>query len=235
LSSILPRSSKAACTLSILMLLVPALFAEDGVPTWMGFSLPENAQLPPSEAVVNDTLENGLCYYIRYNGEPANRLLLCLVVDAGSVQERADQKGLAHFLEHMLFRGTERFPEDQLIDCMERMGMEHGPDVNAYTSYDETVYKLRLPADDPELLQTAMDILEDWAFAAVLDPEAVDSERGVIIEEERTYSQNVFGRVREEFRPVLLGESRYLERLPIGDMETIRNATSEDLREFYET
>jgi zinc protease len=217
------------------MLLAPALFAEDGVPTWMGVPLPANAPLPPSEAVVSDTLENGFRYYIRYNGEPANRLLLCLVVDAGSVQEREDQKGLAHFLEHMLFRGTERFPEDQLVDCMERMGMQHGPDVNAYTSCDETVYKLRLPADDPELLQTAMDILEDWAFAATLDPDAVDSERGVIIEEKRTCSQNVSGRVREEFRPVLLGESRYLERPPIGDMETIRDATSADLREFYET
>ena len=107
-----------------------------------------------------DNSDNGLVYLIRANAEPAARAELRLVVNAGSAQEDEDQLGIAHLLEHMLFNGTERFEGQELVDFMEGIGMGFGPDVNAYTSFDETVYQLRIPTDDPEIVDTAFDILE---------------------------------------------------------------------------
>jgi zinc protease len=179
-------------------------------------------------------LENGLTYYVRHNAEPANRAELWLAINAGSLLEDEDQLGLAHFLEHMLFNGTERFPEQALIDFFETVGMSFGPDINAYTSFDETVYQLRFPLDDPEIVQTAFEVLEDWAAYATIDAVEVEAERGVIIEEERLRDQNAGGRVRNQIIPVLLGDSLYAERLPIGDMEIVRTASAETIRRFYE-
>lgn len=179
-------------------------------------------------------LENGLTYYVRHNAEPANRAELWLAINAGSLLEDEDQRGLAHFLEHMLFNGTERFPEQALIDFFETVGMSFGPDINAYTSFDETVYQLRFPLDDPEIVQTAFQVLEDWAAYATINPAEVEAERGVVVEEERLRDQNANGRVRNQIIPVLLGDSRYAERLPIGDMEIIRTASAETIRRFYE-
>jgi zinc protease len=191
--------------------------------------------LPVDPAVRIGQLDNGLTYYIRQNSEPEARAELRLAINAGSLQEDEDQLGLAHFLEHMLFNGTERFPEQELIDYLETIGIEFGPDINAYTSFDETVYQLRVPTDDPELLTTAFDVLEDWAFYATLDPEEIELERGVVIEEERLRDQNASGRIRDQLLPVLFGDSRYAERLPIGDMEIIRTAPPETVRRFYES
>jgi zinc protease len=182
-----------------------------------------------------DTLANGLIYYIRPNTEPANRAELRLVINAGSVQEEEDQRGLAHFLEHMLFNGTEHFPEQELVDFLERTGMRFGPDVNAYTSFDETVYTLQVPTDSADIMATAFDVLRDWAANATLAAEAVDQERGVIIEEWRQREQNAGGRIRDQILPTLLADSRYADRLPIGDTTTIQNAPPERLRSFYET
>lgn len=179
-------------------------------------------------------LENGLTYYVRHNAEPANRAELWLAINAGSLLEDEDQLGLAHFLEHMLFNGTERFPEQALINFFETVGMTFGPDINAYTSFDETVYQLRFPLDDPEIVRTAFEVLEDWAAYATIDPAEVEAERGVIIEEERLRDQNASGRVRNQIIPVLLGESRYADRLPIGDMQIVRTASAETIRRFYE-
>ncbi|MCB0117015.1 MAG: insulinase family protein, partial [Caldilineaceae bacterium] len=137
--------------------------------------------------------------------------------------------------EHMLFNGTERFPEQALIDFFERVGMTFGPDINAYTSFDETVYQLHFPTDDAEIVDTAFQVLVDWAAYATIDPAEVDAERGVVIEEERLRDQNAGGRVREQILPVILGDSRYAQRLPIGDMEIIRTAPAETIRRFYET
>lgn len=189
--------------------------------------------LPIDPAIRTGKLENGLTYYVRANAEPANRGELWLAINAGSLYEDDDQQGLAHFLEHMLFNGTRRFPEQALIDFFEKAGMTFGPDINAYTSFDETVYMLRFPTDDAEIVDTAFAVLEDWAAYATIDPAEVDAERGVVIEEERLRDQNAGGRIRKQILPFLLGDSRYTVRQPIGQMEIIRNAPADALRRFY--
>ena len=194
-----------------------------------------DAALPLDPSVRTDTLANGLVYYLRRNTEPANRAELRLVVDAGSALEDDDQRGLAHFLEHMLFNGTERFPEQELVSFLERTGMEFGPDVNAYTSFDETVYMLQIPTDSTSIVETAFDVLQDWAGAATLSDSAIDEERGVIVEEWRLSDQNAGGRIRDQVLPVLLDGSRYADRLPIGDTTTILNAPPQSLRRYYQT
>ena len=178
-------------------------------------------------------LENGLTYYIRHNTEPANRATLMLVINAGSVQEDEDQLGLAHFVEHMMFNGTERFPKQALIDYFETVGMSFGPDVNAYTSFDETVYFLEFPTDDEEIIETTFQVAEDWASRATISDEEVEGERGVILEEERLRDQNASGRLNKQLFPLLLGESRYTDRMPIGDMDIVQNTPGETLRSFY--
>lgn len=198
------------------------------------FTIGLDEALPLNPALRKATLENGLTYYILPNTQPANRAELWLVINAGSVLEEPDQLGLAHFLEHMLFNGTKRFPESALIDFFETVGMTFGPDINAYTSYDETVYFLRFPTEDDAIVDTAFQVLEDWAGYATLSEEGIDAERGVIVEEERLRDQNAGGRIREQLLPFLLGDSIYAERSPIGDMEIIRSAPPEALRRFYQ-
>lgn len=180
------------------------------------------------------TLDNGLRYYIRRNTEPRDRAELYLAVDAGSILEEEDQLGLAHFLEHMLFNGTRRFPNEKLIEFLESTGMRFGPDVNAYTSFDETVYTLTIPTDSAQIVEDAFDVLEDWAAYATLSDSMVQLERGVVIEEWRMSDQNAQGRIRDELIPVILHGSRYADRLPIGEPEIIRNAPPATVRAFYE-
>ena len=192
-----------------------------------------DSPLPVDSKVRLAQLENGLVYYIRQNNEPEARAELRLVVNAGSLLEEDDQKGLAHFLEHMMFNGTERFAGQEIVSFLESIGVEFGPDLNAYTSYDETVYILRIPTDDPALVETAFDILEDWAAYATLDPEEIEKERGVVVEEWRIRSQNAGGRIRDKILPVFFGDSRYNERMPIGDMEVVKNAPREAFTRFY--
>ena len=190
--------------------------------------------LPFDPDVRTGTLANGLTYYIRRNAEPPQRAELWLAINAGSVLEEDDQKGLAHFLEHMLFNGTENFAGMELVNFLESIGMEFGPDVNAYTSFDETVYTLQVPTDDPETLQKAFDVLAEWSSRATISAEEVEAERGVIVEEWRARDLNAGGRVSDKLIDTLLAGSLYAERLPIGDMEIVRNAPAETLRRFYE-
>lgn len=188
--------------------------------------------LPVDTAVHRDTLANGLVYYIRRNAEPAHRAELRLAVNAGSVLEDDDQRGIAHFVEHMLFNGTRRFEEGELVNFFERAGMQFGPDVNAYTSFDETVYTLEVPTDSVEILHKSFEVLQDWAAYATLSRDAIDAERGVIIEEWRR-GLGAGGRLRDKLLPELFRGSRYGDRLPIGDTLTIRDAPPETLRRFY--
>ncbi len=188
--------------------------------------------LPIDPDVRIDTLDNGIVYFIRKNQEPKNRAELRLAVNAGAVLEDDDQLGLAHFVEHMLFNGTRRFQEQELIDFLERTGMRFGPDINAYTSFDETVYMLEIPTDSAEIVQKAFDVLEDWAAYATLSGEEIDKERGVVVEEWRR-SRGAGGRISDQILPVLLYGSRYKDRLPIGDTLIINNASYETLRRFY--
>ncbi|MGD8377087.1 MAG: insulinase family protein [Acidobacteriota bacterium] len=189
-------------------------------------------ELPAAPELVEGRLRNGLCYGVRENARPENRAFLWLVVDAGSVQEDDDQRGLAHFVEHMAFNGTEHFHEQELVGFLERIGMQFGPDINAYTSFDETVYMLQLPADDREVLETGLQILRDWADGLLFDDQEIDAERGVILEEWRL-GQGAASRVRDLQWPVLFEGSRYAERLPIGDEAVIRSAAHQRLRAFY--
>jgi len=195
-------------------------------------AFPLDASLPIDDHVRIDTLPNGIVYYIRKNDEPKNRAELRLAVNAGSVQEDDDQLGLAHFVEHMLFNGTRRFEKHELVDFLERLGMRFGPDINAYTSFDETVYMLEIPTDSTAIVEGAFDVLEDWAaYASFLDEE-IDKERGVVVEEWRR-GRGASGRIRDQILPVLLANSRYKDRLPIGDTTIIYNADYETLRRYY--
>ncbi|MGE5602431.1 MAG: M16 family metallopeptidase, partial [Nitrososphaerales archaeon] len=191
-------------------------------------------RLPLDPAIRTGKLDNGLTYYIRQNAEPAKRAQVYLAVNAGSVMEDDNQKGLAHFLEHMLFKGTKRFPGLDLLNYLQSIGMKFGPDINAYTSFDETVYTLDIPTETETEVSKAFDVLQDWAGAATLSPQDFDKERGVIVEEWRLRDKTASGRMEEKIVPMLLGDSQYAKRLPIGDMDIVRNAPVDVLRSFYQ-
>ena len=187
--------------------------------------------IPLDPAIVSGRLDNGLSYFVRRNGEPPGRVELRLVVDAGSVLEDDDQRGLAHFVEHMAFNGTEQFAEGELVDFFEGIGMQFGADLNASTGFDQTVYSLRVPAE-PELLERAFEVLADWAGGILFEPGAVDRERDVVIEEWRL-GRGAAARVRDRQLPLLFRGSRYAERLPIGTPEVLASAPVAALKRFY--
>ena len=178
-------------------------------------------------------LDNGLRYVIRSNDNPGGRVDMRLVVDAGSVDEDPDQSGVAHFLEHMLFNGTEEFPENELIATLRSFGASFGADVNAYTTYDETVYELTMPTQDDEVVATGMQILEQWLTSATLDPAQVEAERGVVLDEWRGSATTADGRIYDELETLLLTGSAYEGRDPIGTEEAINAMTSDLLGRFY--
>jgi zinc protease len=188
--------------------------------------------LPVDPQITIGKLSNGLRYYIRANQTPENRAELRLVVNAGSVLEDEDQLGLAHFVEHMAFNGTKRFAKDEIVKFMESIGMRFGPSLNAFTSFDETVYMLQVPTDKPEVLNKAFMILEDWAHNLSFDPKEIDKERGVIVEEWRL-GRGADARMQDTQLPVLLKGSRYAERLPIGKKEVIESFKHDALKRFY--
>ena len=183
--------------------------------------------------MVRGTLSNGLDYYIRHNEEPRGRAQLSLVVKAGSVLEEEEQRGLAHFVEHMAFNGTARFAKQEIVEYLESIGSSLGADLNAGTGYDSTMYWLEIPTDDPDIVETAFQILSDWAFAISFSPEEVELERGVVLEEWRLY-QGFSSRFQTNLFPLLFGSSRYAERSPIGLTEIIETAPVEQLRAYYE-
>ncbi len=193
---------------------------------------PLSEALPFDPAVQTGRLDNGLRYYIRKNAKPEKRAELWLVVNAGSLQEDEDQRGLAHFVEHMAFNGTENFAKQELVDYLESIGMEFGPDINAFTSFDETVYTLTVPTDEPAILDRAFQILEDWASGLSLVGEEIDKERGVVIEEWRL-GRGAQARIQDKQFPVLFKDSRYAERLPIGEKEILEGAPHDAFRRFY--
>mgnify|MGYP001151306564 CR=1 FL=1 len=210
---------------------VPA--AADEV-TWTDEDFALDAAIPFDPQVRTGTLENGLRWFVRRNTEPENRAALRLVVNAGSVLEDDDQRGLAHFLEHMAFNGTENFEKQELVEYLESIGMKFGPEINAYTSFDETVYMLQIPTDDDEIVDKAFTVLADWSRRLTIDPEEVVKERGVVLEEWRG-GRGARQRVSDEQVPEIYYGSRYAERLPIGLPEIIESADEARLRRFYET
>ena len=176
---------KKSSTPIALFLLTVSLMVVGLIITSCASSKAGNQELTRDPAIVSGTLDNGMSYFIQRNTEPANRIMLRLVVRAGSNMEEDDQQGVAHLLEHLAFNGSENFAPNELIDYFETIGMNFGADVNAYTSFDETVYMLEVPADDPTMLDTGLLVLHDWACGLNLDQNQLDKERGVVVEEWR--------------------------------------------------
>ena len=191
-------------------------------------------KLPMDPAVRVGKLPNGLTYYIRKNAEPKNRAELRLVIKAGSILETEEQRGLAHFMEHMNFNGTRNFPKNELVNFLEKSGIKFGADLNAYTSFDETVYMLPVPTDSLGKFEKYLSVLADWSGNATLDPEEIDKERGVVLEEARL-RKGASQRINEVLYPVLFRNSRYAERLPIGLESVIQHAPYAEFRKFKDT
>lgn len=188
--------------------------------------------LPFDPTVISGRLDNGLRYYIKKNGKPENRAELRLAVHTGSLQEDDDQQGLAHFIEHMAFNGTTHFAKNELVDFLELAGTRFGPDLNAYTSFEETVYMLQTRTDSMELLEKGLLILEDWAGGLSFEPEEIEKERGVVVSEWRS-SLSPDQRLQQKSFPILYKGSRYAERLPIGRPEIIETADPETIKRYY--
>lgn len=200
-------------------------------------ALPTLAQQLPTLPIDKDVrigkLPNGLTYYIRHNNLPENRANFYIAQKVGAVQEEESQRGLAHFLEHMCFNGTNNFPGDALTKFCERIGVKFGQNLNAYTSTDETVYNI----DDVPVTESNVDscllILHDWADGLTLDPQEIDKERGVIHEEWRMRS-SASQRIFERNLATLYPNSRYGHRFPIGLMSVVDNFKPKELRDYYE-
>jgi len=190
----------------------------------------ENIPLDPNVKI--GKLENGLTYYIRNNGKPEDKVELRLVVNAGSIMESDRQLGLAHFMEHMNFNGTKNFEKNDLVDYLQSIGVKFGADLNAYTSFDETVYILPIPSDDPKKLEKGFQIIEDWAHNTTLSEEAIDGERGVVLEELRL-RLGANERMQRITLPKMMYGSKYADRLPIGTKENLENFDYDDVRDYY--
>ena len=200
-------------------------------------SYAQNARMPavPVDSAVRiGRLDNGLTYYIRHNEYPKGLADFFIAQKVGSVLEEDNQRGLAHFLEHMCFNGTKNFPDSTLLNWAESVGVKFGQNLNAYTSTDETVYYLsKVPVERTGVQDSCLLILHDWADALTLDPKEIDKERGVIHEEWR--SRNVgMQRINETIMPVIYPGSRYAHRMPIGTMEVVDNFPYQALRDYYE-
>ncbi len=201
--------------------------------------IPANAQqmpeLPADTAVIKGVLPNGLTYYIRHNDTPKGQADFHIAQKVGSVLEEDHQRGLAHFLEHMCFNGTKNFPGNSLVSYLETIGVKFGSNLNAYTSTDETVYKItNVPTARTEVTDSVLLILHDWANELLLEPEEIDKERAVIHEE---YRQSNVGtmRILSQLMPTIYPDSRYAYRLPIGTLEVIDNFPYQALRDYYES
>jgi zinc protease len=192
------------------------------------------APLPFDPAVTIGTLSNGMRYYIRENKKPEKRAELRLVVNAGSVLEDADQRGLAHMVEHMAFRGTKKFARNQISSYLESVGMRFGPDINAFTSFDETVYEITIPTDTAAIVDKGFQILSEWAHNVAFEPSQIEKERPVVIEEWRL-GQGAENRMQNKWFPVLFDGSMYGERVPIGLKSVLETYKPETLRRFYDT
>ncbi len=191
-----------------------------------------NQPLPFDSRIIKGQLPNGITYYIRENHHPEKQASFRLIVKIGSIVEQDSEQGIAHFCEHMAFNGTKHFKKQELVDYLESIGMRFGADLNAYTSFDETVYMLQVPTDSLPLLQKAVLILEDWAHNVTYDPVEVNKERGVVISEWRR-GLGASQRIRDKILPILLKDSRYALRLPIGKIKILETFTPDVPKKFY--
>ena len=190
-------------------------------------------QFPIDTAIRHGVLPNGLTYYVMHNEEPKNRAEFHIAQKVGSILEEENQRGLAHFLEHMAFNGTKHFPGKTMLEYLQNNGMRFGADINAYTGFDETVYRVsNVPTDNEALLDSTLLILYDWACGISLDGEEIDKERGVIQEEWRSRNDATW-RMYEAVVPAIFHDSRYADRMPIGTMDVVMNFKHDELRDYY--
>jgi zinc protease len=189
-------------------------------------------KIPVDTAITVGYLPNGIKYYIKKNIRPEKRMEIRLAVNAGSVLEDKDQIGLAHFTEHMAFNGTKNFAKNELVSYLQTMGIKFGPEINAYTGFDETVYMLQLPTDNKDLLEKGIQILEEWAHGITFDSSEIEKERGVIIEEWRL-GRGADQRMQDKYLPIIFHDSRYAERLPIGTKESLETFKRNSITRFY--
>jgi len=190
--------------------------------------------IPADPNIKIGKLDNGMTYYIKYNKKPEKRMELRLAVNAGSVCETDGQQGLAHFMEHMCFNGTKNFPSNKIIDMLEEMGVKFGAELNAYTSFDQTIYMLKVPTDSIEWINRGFQVFEDWAHQVSMDDAEIDKERGVIVEEWRL-GLGAEDRMQQKYIPVILKGSKYADRLPIGKVDVIKSFPHDTLRAFYKS
>jgi len=203
--------------------------------SWVGLQAQNfdlNSKVPIDPSIKTGTLKNGIKYYIKKNTKPENRVEMRLAINAGSMQENDDQQGLAHLCEHMCFNGTKNFPKNELVNFLEKTGVKFGAHLNAYTSFDETVYMLQLPTNKPDILGKGYQVLADWAHNVSFDNEEIDKERGVVIEEWRL-GLGANDRMLKKYFPVLLKGSRYAKRLPIGKIDILKNFKHQTIKDFY--
>lgn len=188
--------------------------------------------IPMDASVKTGTLPNGMKYYIKKNTLPEKKVDFRLAINAGSILEDENQRGLAHFMEHMNFNGTKNFPDNKLVDFLQSIGVKFGQHLNAYTSFDETVYMLPVPLDKPGNLDAGLKVMEDWAFNALLTDEQINKERGVVLEELRL-GLGADKRMSDKYLPKLLYKSQYANRLPIGTKEVLQNFKPDVIRQFH--
>ncbi len=191
-----------------------------------------NDSIPLDSKVIKGKLDNGLTYYIRQNEKPKGIVELRLAVNAGSILEDDDQQGLAHFTEHMCFNGTKHFKKNDLVSYLQSIGVEFGNDLNAFTSFDKTVYMIPVPSDNEAILDSGLLVIRDWAGDVTFDGSEIDKERGVILEELRL-GRGAQQRMRDKYFPVLFKNSQYAERLPIGKKELLKTFEYDKIRRFY--
>lgn len=193
----------------------------------------QNPPLPVDPNVRTGKLENGLTYYIRHNGLPENRADFYIAQKVGSMQEEDNQAGLAHFLEHMAFNGTKNFPGKNMLNYLQDNGIKFGTNINAYTSFDETVYFMtNIPTTNQNLMDSALLVLHDWSNAIALEDDELENERGVIREEWRTRG-GAQQRLWDQLLPKMYPDSKYAKRMPIGSIDVINNFKPEEIRAYY--
>ncbi len=214
---------------TIFLLMIAVLFSSINI---MAQEFAATDNLPQDKTVIKGKLKNGITYYIKQNAKPENRVEFRLAVNAGSVLEDEDQQGLAHFTEHMCFNGTEDFKKSDLVDYLEKSGVDFGADLNAYTSFDQTVYMFQMPSDRQGLIDSGFMVLENWAHKVSFDNEEIDKERGVVREEWRL-GLGAQERMMKEYIPVLFSGSQYAKRLPIGQIDIIDTAHYDVVKRFY--
>lgn len=193
----------------------------------------QNDALPKDLSVVEGKLENEMSYLIKRNAEPDNRVYLRLVLNVGSAMEEDDQQGVAHLIEHLMYNGTENFPKNDIIHYFEKIGMKFGPSLNAFTSFEQTVFELEFPAENSEYLKTSLQILQEIATTPLFLQEEIDKERGIVLEEYRIHKENINGRVHDSLYPFLLEDSILKDRFAIGKPEIIKNVSRQRIVDFF--